>query len=127
MNKLWGLTRRHRPKVLIVDDDGDIRQVVRRLIEAEDAFEIFEAESGELALDIVYKEQPQLIILDYMMPGMTGADVAKGIRTLAPDARIIAFSAVLKAQPEWADIYLEKSDIMKLVPTLRLEADAAGK
>ena len=127
MPGLKDLFSKKRPSVLIVDDDDDIRQVVRRLIEAEDTFEIFEAQNGETALDIVYREQPQLIILDYMMPGMTGADVAKGIRTLAPNARIIAFTAVLKAQPDWADIYLEKSDIMKLVPTLRLEADAARK
>ena len=113
--------------MLIVDDDGDIRQVVRSMIEAEDAFEILEAEDGETALDMVYREQPGLIILDYMMPGMTGADVAKGIRTLAPDARIIAFTAVLKSPPDWADIYLEKSEINKLVPTLRIEASSVRK
>ena len=124
---LRDLFKKDRPKVLIVDDDGDIRHVVRSLIEAEDAFEILEAENGEIALDLVYKEQPGLIILDYMMPGMTGADVAQGIRTLAPDARIIAFTAVLKSPPDWADIYLEKSDINKLVPTLRIEADAARR
>ena len=118
---------KRRPSVLIVDDDGDIRQVVRSLIEAENVFEIHEAENGEVALDIAYKQQPQVIILDYMMPGMTGADVAKGIRTLAPNARIIAFTAVLKSAPDWADIYLEKSDISKLIPTLRLEADAARR
>lgn len=118
---------RKRPAVLIVDDDGDIRQVVRSMIESENAFEIFEAENGEVALDITYKEKPQVIILDYMMPGMTGADVAKGIRTLAPDARIIAFTAVLKSPPEWADVFLEKTDISKLIPTLRLEADAARR
>ena len=125
MKKLFG--RKNRPTVLIVDDDGDIRTVVRSLIEAEDAFDILEAADGETALDLVYKEQPGLIILDYMMPGMTGADVAKGIRTLAPEARIIAFTAVLKSPPDWADIYLEKNEIDKLVPTLRLEADAARK
>ena len=127
MPSLKDLFSKKRPSVLIVDDDGDIRQVVRRLIEAENTFEIFEAENGEIALDIVHKERPSLIILDYMMPGMTGADVAKGIRTLAPDARIIAFTAVLKQAPEWADLYVDKTDIMKLVPTLRLEADAARR
>ncbi|MBW3595036.1 MAG: response regulator [Actinobacteria bacterium] len=124
---LKGLFKKDRPKVLIVDDDGDVRQVVRSMIEAENAFEILEAADGETALDLVYKEQPALIILDYMMPGMTGADAAKGIRTLAPDARIIAFTAVLKSPPDWADIYVDKTDIHKLVPTLRLEADAARK
>ena len=125
MPGLKDLFTKKRPLVLIVDDDADIRQVVRSLIEGENAFDIAEAENGELALDIVYKQQPQLIILDYMMPGMTGADTAKAIRTLAPDARIIAFSAVLTSPPDWADVYLEKSEIANLIPTLRLEADAA--
>ena len=121
------LFKRDRPKVLIVDDDGDIRTVVRALIEAEDEFEILEAADGETALDAAYKEQPNVIILDYMMPGMTGADAAAGLRTVAPDARIIAFTAVLKSPPDWADVYLQKNEIERLLPTLRLEADAARK
>ena len=121
---LKDLFRKPRLKVLIVDDDGDIRSVLRSLIEAEDSYEILEAPDGETALDIAHREQPRVIILDYMMPGMTGADVAKGLRTLVPDARIIAFTAVLKSPPDWADVYLEKSDIHRVVPTLRLEADA---
>ena len=125
MPGLRNLFSKKRPGILIVDDDGDIRQVVRSLIEAEGTFEIYEAENGEVALDIVYKQQPHLVILDYMMPGMTGADVAKGIRTLAPDARIIAFTAVLKAPPDWADVFLEKTEISNLIPVLRLEAEAA--
>ncbi len=127
MPGLKDLFSKKRPSVLIVDDDGDIRTVVRTLIEQENTFDIYEAENGEIALDIVYKEQPQLIILDYMMPGMTGADVAKAIRTLAPKARIIAFTAVLKAAPDWADVYLEKTEISNLIPVLRLEADAARR
>ena len=127
MPGLKDLFSKKRPSVLIVDDDGDIRTVVRTLIEQENTFDIYEAENGETALDIVYKEQPQLIILDYMMPGMTGADVAKAIRTLAPNARIIAFTAVLKAAPDWADVYLEKTEISNLIPVLRLEADAARR
>lgn len=124
MKRLFG---KIRPKVLIVDDDGDIRTVVRSLIEAEDAFDILEAADGETALDIVHREQPNVIILDYMMPRMSGADTAKGIRTLAPDARIIAFTAVLKTPPDWADVYLQKHEIHRLVQMLRLEADAAGR
>lgn len=127
MKRLKAFGRKDRPTVLIVDDDGDIRTVVRALVEAENAFDILEAADGETALDLAYKQQPQVIILDYMMPGMTGADAAKGIRKLAPDARIIAFTAVLKSPPEWADIYLSKNEIDRLVPTLRLEADAARR
>jgi len=124
---LRNLFKKGRPKVLIVDDDGDVRDIVRAMIQAEDAFDIIEAENGEIALDLVYKEQPTLIILDYMMPGMTGADVAKGIRTLAPNARIIAFTAILDSAPEWADVYIDKTEIHNLVPTLRIEADAARR
>ncbi len=116
-----------RPAVLVVDDDKDVRTFVCSLIESEGAFDVYEADNGDRALDIVTEERPQLVILDYMMPGMTGEDVAKRIRTVAPGARIIAFSAVLQRAPAWADAHLEKSDVANLIPMIQREAQAAPR
>lgn len=43
-------------------------------------FQIFKANSGQAALDIIQKNQPDLVLLDLMMPGMSGYDVIKTVR-----------------------------------------------
>ncbi len=56
--------------ILLVEDDGDIREGVRVLLESE-GYEVYEAESGNRALELVNKDM-DLIILDIMMPGISG-------------------------------------------------------
>lgn len=63
-------------KILIVDDDSDTRTVVRTILTT-DGYQVVEAASGEQALDYLKSnEAPALVILDIMMPGMSGLDVA---------------------------------------------------
>lgn len=112
----WG-SRELRPKdvsVLIVDDEYDVREVVRSHLEDFGYIDIHEADSGEHALHLVHRLQPGLIILDYMMPGMTGETVAPFFRILAPDAAIVVFSGVLAFHPDWADDYVDKLAIAEL-------------
>lgn len=106
-----------RPKdvsVLIVDDESDVRPVVRSHLEDFGFVDIHEADSGEHALQLVHRLQPGLIILDYMMPGMTGQTVAPFFRILAPDAAIVVFSGVLRFHPDWADDFVDKLAIDQL-------------
>jgi CheY-like chemotaxis protein len=55
-----------------------------------------------------------VIVLDYMMPEMDGAEAAERLRSIAPNAKIIAFSAILPDKPEWADAYLNKDRISQI-------------
>ena len=74
--------------ILLVDDDPDVRSVIRRgLVEL--GYPVSEAESGEAAVAMVGEERPSLVILDYVMPGMDGAETARAILELAPDLPII--------------------------------------
>lgn len=110
--------RRRSSSVLIVDDDEEIRHVLRIMFELE-GFEIAgEAASGLEAIPMAMKHQPDVILLDYLMPGMNGEDTARMIRTIAPDARIVAFSAVLDEKPEWSDSYLNKERVSEVIPLL---------
>ena len=102
--------RFQRPTVLVVDDDDDVRQILRLLFEFDD-FEVTEAASGPEALARVLRDDPDFIVLDYQMPGMAGSKVAPVLRTLVPEARIVAFSAVLDEKPEWADSFLNKDRV----------------
>jgi CheY-like chemotaxis protein len=66
-------------KVLVVDDEEDIRYLVRSLLETR-GIEVVEAESGEECLQILEKFAPDLILLDVMMPGIDGWEVLRRIR-----------------------------------------------
>ena len=77
--------------VLVVDDDDLVRKVVRAVLEADD-YEVIEAPSGEIALQMLEDEKPQLVILDVMMPGLDGVEVCRqmehdGARVLMLTAR----------------------------------------
>ena len=122
MNWLRGVLKKKKPGVLIVDDDEDIRQVVRAMIEGEDFGEICDAPDGETAIDLAYKHRPRLVILDYLMPNMDGEAVANAIRRLVPDTRIVLLSGVLMEKPGWADLYLNKNEMTRLVSLLSMES-----
>lgn len=113
--------------VLVVDDDADVRYVLRLLFEV-DGFAVSEASNGAEAVASVLQHGAGYIVLDQMMPGMSGDKVAPVLRSLAPDARIVAFSAALQCKPVWADAFLNKDRIgeiskllLLLLPSSRME------
>jgi two-component system alkaline phosphatase synthesis response regulator PhoP len=69
----------HRTKILVVDDDENLRRLVAAYLESE-GYDVGEAADGPSALTAVEKNEPQLVVLDLMLPGMSGLDVAHRIR-----------------------------------------------
>lgn len=106
-------------RVLIVDDDEEIRHVLRLLCETHDMKVVGEAENGVQAVAIALREQPRFVILDYMLPRLDGEGTAELLRTVSPDAKIVAFSAILDSRPSWADAYLNKERVTELMPLLQ--------
>jgi CheY-like chemotaxis protein len=104
--------------VLIVDDDEEIRHVLRLLCESEGMEVIGEAASGIEAVPMGLKEQPDLVILDFMLPRLDGEGTAEILRAVIPGTKIVAFSAILDSKPGWADAYLNKERISELMPLL---------
>ncbi|MBW3594364.1 MAG: response regulator [Actinobacteria bacterium] len=107
----------HR-KVLIVDDDEEIRHVLRLMCETEGFEVVGEAENGVEAVPLALKHQPDFVILDYLMPHLDGEGTATMLRAIAPEAKIIAFSAVLDSKPAWSDSYLNKARVSEVAPLL---------
>ncbi|MEV4310751.1 response regulator transcription factor [Actinocrispum sp. NPDC049592] len=66
-------------RVLVVDDDETVRDVVRRYLELA-GHEVTVAGDGELALSLVARAEPDLIVLDLMLPGIDGLEVCRRIR-----------------------------------------------
>ena len=78
-------------KILIADDEPEIRSLLRLYLENE-KYEIIEAEDGQQALELLRSQQPALCILDIMMPKMNGLQAATQIRRLT-NAPILMLSA----------------------------------
>lgn len=69
-------------KVLIVDDNRIIRQLLRLTFSNTSRFQLFEADSGEQALPLVISQKPDYIILDVMMPGeLNGYQICQMIKS----------------------------------------------
>jgi DNA-binding response OmpR family regulator len=66
-------------KILVVDDDPDIREVLEALLEGE-GFEVVTANNGEEGLEAIKKENPDMMILDLLMPVMDGFAVCKQLQ-----------------------------------------------
>lgn len=104
--------------IVIVDDDPDIRMAAREICEMSGFDVIGEAGDGQEAIDLVRSLYPEAVVLDYMMPNMNGELAAGVIRAIAPDSKILAFSAIIESKPAWSDGFLAKSQIDRLPQTL---------
>jgi DNA-binding NarL/FixJ family response regulator len=82
-----------KKRVLLVDDNPTVRSLVRKLFELEPDFEVSgEAENGCEAVDQAGNLKPDLIIMDFSMPVMSGLDAAVLLKKLLPNTRIILFT-----------------------------------
>ncbi|MEM5871249.1 MAG: response regulator [Candidatus Aenigmatarchaeota archaeon] len=68
-----------KKKIMIVDDEANLRELVSAILEQE-GYEVITAEDGKDALEKLKKVKPDLILLDMMMPGMSGREVCERIR-----------------------------------------------
>jgi DNA-binding response OmpR family regulator len=67
------------PVILVVDDEPDVVELIRRSLDDE-GFDVLYAYDGLSALDLAEREQPDLILLDLMMPMMSGYEVAEQLK-----------------------------------------------
>src|SRR5512142_1862404 len=67
-------------KILIVDDDDDIRELVKASFAGEKEFQLAEAENGKKAIALAAAFKPDLMLLDVMLPDMAGYEIANRLR-----------------------------------------------
>jgi CheY-like chemotaxis protein len=82
--RIWFLKREdekvdEKTKVLVVDDDKNVINIIRDFLEA-DRFEVFEAANGKEALGMVFSKSPDILVLDIMMPQMDGYTVCMELK-----------------------------------------------
>lgn len=81
-----------REYILIVEDDNDINAMLKELLEGQ-GYEVAQAFSGTEALLYLEKRVPDGVILDLMLPGMTGEEVLRHIKEKSPDTAVVVSSA----------------------------------
>ena len=105
--------------VLIVDDDEEIRHVLRMICEQAGLDGGGEASNGVEAVTFALQHHPDFAILDYRLPRLDGEGAAEILRAVTPTTKIVAFSALLEERPQWADAYLNKDRVAELMPLLQ--------
>jgi two-component system, OmpR family, response regulator MtrA len=84
-------TRELRPLILIADDESLIRRTVVEILRTE-GYDAVAVIDGAAAVECASRIEPQLLLVDVIMPGMNGIDAAKKIREAFPSVRVICFS-----------------------------------
>lgn len=79
--------------ILLVEDDGSVRALVKDLLRAM-AYRVLEADNGDaaLVLEKQFKEPIHLLLTDVIMPGISGAELARTFQEIRPDARVLFMS-----------------------------------
>lgn len=77
--------------ILVVDDEGGIRETVREIL-TDEGYKVIEAQKASTALDLIEKVHPQLVLLDIWMPDVDGIELLKQIKEQQPDVRVIMIS-----------------------------------
>ena len=115
-------------KMMLVEDDADIRTVAVMALEMVGGLEVRAASSGAEALEIVGDYAPQLIVLDVMMPGMNGPEVLEKLRANPATAAIPVIFLTAKAHEDEVarlralgviDVVAKPFDPMTLADTLK--------
>ena len=81
-------------RILIVDDHAVVRDGTRQMLEREDDLVVVgEAGSGAEALELAAQLQPDLVLLDLALPDRNGIEVARLLRSIAPESKVVVLSA----------------------------------
>jgi threonine synthase len=83
------------PRIAIVDDEPNVRTLIRRILQSQGNYQIFEASNGKNAIEMIIRDRPNLILLDLMMPDMDGFQVMDALQLIkeTQDIPIIVITA----------------------------------
>ena len=117
-----------KPRVLIVDDQEDIRKLVHMTLDIGDV-EVFEADSGESALEMMHRVKPGIVLMDIMMPGEI--DGLEACRRIKADPQLKNLPVVMftssREEPDLAECYLVGVNAYVVKPVDFLQFTAAVK
>lgn len=98
-------------KILLVDDDPHFAHAVEELL-VRHGHEVEIAWDGAQALTVASQSRPEVVILDFKMPGFNGAVTGRMLRSFSPGVRIIGVSGIPDIDTSWADAFLAKDEVL---------------
>jgi CheY-like chemotaxis protein len=99
-------------EIILCVDDEENQLAVRKLVLESKGYEVLTAASGQQALGLLGQHQVDLVLSDHLMPGLTGAELARQIKAQKPELPVILISAVneIPADAAYADLFMSKLD-----------------
>ncbi|HQN17924.1 MAG TPA: response regulator, partial [Syntrophobacteraceae bacterium] len=82
---------RDTQKILIVDDEAPFRSALRRLLEQK--YAVVEAETGTQGLQLAYREEPDLVLLDVALPDASGLELLSQFKEIRPSPTVVMITA----------------------------------
>jgi two-component system nitrate/nitrite response regulator NarL len=118
--------------VLIADDDPIVRQAVKSVLDVSGGFEVVgEAEDGKMAAELVKKNDPDVLLLDLLMPNLPGLEALRAITTAGSEVRTVLLCSAISAKQVLEALQLGargvvlKKKVAELIPAL--EAVTTGQ
>lgn len=113
----------HVIRILLVDDHAVIRQALRMLLESQPELEVVaDVENGREAVAVAEKLNPDVVLMDVVMPGLNGLEATRQIRRCSPSTKVVMLSGfvdedqLLESLRSGASGYIiKKSDVSELV------------
>ena len=112
-----------KTRILLVDDEKGFLDIMKQRIEFW-GYEVIAVSNGKKAINVVRKRKTDIVILDYMMPGMDGVSTLKEIRKLNSHISVIMFTAYID---ERAVIGAEKLGVIAFIPKFNAGSSAESK
>jgi len=81
------------PRVLLVEDNEDDRRLVRELLETEGIEVVGEAPDGALGVTLAVELEPDVVLMDLRLPGMSGLEATRQIKAILPLTQVITLTA----------------------------------
>lgn len=119
------------PRILIIEDEAAIRRVLVKILSEENkAYEVIEAEDGLVGVEIIKKEDFDLILCDIKMPKMDGVEVLEAVKKIKPEIPMVMISghgdldtAVNTMRLGAFDYISKPPDLNRLLNTVRIALD----
>lgn len=94
--------------VLIIDDNSDMRDLIEHQVARISGHNVIMADSGERGLEMAREKRPDLILLDWMLPGMDGLEVLENLKESANTKDIIVYMLTSRGKMQDVESALEK-------------------
>ncbi len=101
-----------KKELILCVDDEENQLAVRKLVLESKGYEVLTAPSGLQDLSLLAQHPVDLVLSDHLMPGLTGAELARQIKAQKPELQVILISAVneIPADAAYADLFMSKLD-----------------